>query len=30
LSFEPPDALLPEAVANGSEPFCIIGSIAGG
>jgi hypothetical protein len=30
LSFEPPDAPLPEAVANGSEPFCIIGSIAGG
>ena len=30
LSHEPPDASLPEAVANGKEPFCIIGAIAGG
>lgn len=30
LSHEPPDALLPEAVASGAEPFMIIGAIAGG
>jgi sulfur-carrier protein len=30
LSHESPDAPLPEAVASGQEPFCIIGSIAGG
>jgi sulfur-carrier protein len=30
LSHEPPDAVLPEAVASGSEPFLIIGAIAGG
>jgi sulfur-carrier protein len=30
LSHEPPDALLPEAVANGTEPFMIVGAIAGG
>ena len=30
LSFDPPDAPLPEAVASGSEPFLIIGAIAGG
>ena len=30
LSHDPPDAPLPEAVANGSEPFYIIGAIAGG
>lgn len=30
LSHESPDALLPEAVAKGSEPFLIIGAIAGG
>jgi hypothetical protein len=30
LSHEPPDAPLPEAVANGEEPFFVIGSIAGG
>ncbi len=30
LSFDPPDAPLPEAVARGAEPFCIIGAIAGG
>ena len=30
LSNEPPDAPLPEAVSSGSEPFCVIGAIAGG
>lgn len=30
LSHEPPDAPLPEAVASGKEPFCVIGAIAGG
>jgi hypothetical protein len=30
LSHEPPDALLPEAVASGAEPFFIVGAIAGG
>ncbi len=30
LSLESPDALLPEAVASGSEPFRILGAIAGG
>jgi hypothetical protein len=30
LSHEPPDAPLPEAVATGTEPFLIIGAIAGG
>lgn len=30
LSHESPDALLPEAVATGQEPFRIIGAIAGG
>jgi len=30
LSHEPPDALLPEAVASGAEPFMVIGAIAGG
>jgi molybdopterin converting factor small subunit len=30
LSHEPPDALLPDAVAMGVEPFFIIGAIAGG
>ncbi len=30
LSHESPDALLPEAVATGKEPFCIVGAIAGG
>jgi hypothetical protein len=30
LSHEPPDALLPEAVASGKEPFIVIGAIAGG
>lgn len=30
LSHEPPDALLPDAVASGMEPYFIIGAIAGG
>jgi sulfur-carrier protein len=30
LSHEPPNALLPEAVASGAEPFLILGAIAGG
>jgi hypothetical protein len=30
LSHEEPDAPLPEAVANGAEPFFVIGAIAGG
>jgi hypothetical protein len=30
LSLEPPDAPLPEAVATGTEPFLVIGAIAGG
>ena len=30
LSHESPDALLPEAVATGREPFLVIGAIAGG
>jgi hypothetical protein len=30
LSHDPPDAPLPQAVASGAEPFCIIGAIAGG
>ena len=30
LSHESPDALLPDAVASGKEPFFIIGAIAGG
>jgi molybdopterin converting factor small subunit len=30
VSHEPPDALLPEAVANGAEPLLVIGAIAGG
>jgi len=30
LSHEPPDALLPEAIATGAQPFMIIGAIAGG
>ena len=30
LSFEPPDALLPEAVARGAEPFLVVGAVAGG
>ena len=30
LSHESPDAPLPESVASGTEPFLIIGAIAGG
>ena len=30
LSHELPDAPLPEAVANGAEPFLVIGAMAGG
>ena len=30
LSHDPPDTLLPEAVASGKEPFWIIAAIAGG
>jgi len=30
LSHEPPDAALPVAVADGSQPFLIIGAMAGG
>ncbi len=30
LSHEPPDALLPDAIAQGSEPFLVMGAIAGG
>ncbi len=30
LSHEPPDTVLPEAVATGVEPFMVIGAMAGG
>ena len=30
LSHESPDAPLPEAVADGTEPFLVVGAIAGG
>jgi hypothetical protein len=30
VSFERPDAPLPEAVARGREPFLIVGAMAGG
>ena len=30
LSFESPDEPLPEEVANGKEPFLVVGAIAGG
>ncbi len=30
LSHESPDALLPDAVAMGTEPFLVVGAIAGG
>jgi molybdopterin converting factor small subunit len=30
LSHERPDALLPDAVATGAEPFLIVGALAGG
>jgi sulfur-carrier protein len=30
LSLEPPDAPLPEPVAAGTEPFLVVGALAGG
>ncbi|MCB0234180.1 MAG: hypothetical protein KDG58_08150, partial [Anaerolineae bacterium] len=30
LSHDSPDALLPDAVAAGTEPFLVVGAIAGG
>jgi molybdopterin converting factor small subunit len=30
LSHEPADAPLPDAVANGAEPFLVVGAMAGG
>ena len=30
LSHEPPDAPLPEEIASGTEPFFVVGAIAGG
>ena len=30
ISLEPPDTKLPEAVVNGTEPFMIVGAMAGG
>jgi sulfur-carrier protein len=30
ISHQSPDAPLPDAVANGTEPFLIIGAVAGG
>ena len=30
VSQEPPNSVLPEAIANGAEPFIILGAIAGG
>jgi hypothetical protein len=30
LSHDSPDALLPDAVVNGTEPFIILGAIVGG
>ncbi len=30
LSLEPPETKLPDAVASGSEPFLIVGAMAGG
>ncbi len=30
LSNEPPDSPLPDAVAQGSEPFLVVGAMAGG
>ncbi len=30
LSHEAPDTLLPEAIATGTQPFMIVGAIAGG
>jgi hypothetical protein len=30
LSHDSPDALLPDDVANGTEPFMVVGAISGG
>ena len=30
VSLEPPDTPLPEAVTNGTEPFLVVGAMAGG
>ena len=30
LSHEPPETVLPDAIASGSEPFMIVGAMAGG
>ena len=30
ISHDPPDAPVPDAVASGSEPFLVIGAMAGG
>jgi sulfur-carrier protein len=30
LSLEPPERLLPEAIVKGTEPFLIVGAVAGG
>jgi len=30
LSNDPPDALLPEEIINGKEPFLVVGAMAGG
>jgi sulfur-carrier protein len=30
LSHQPPDTLLPAAVAKGTEPFLVVGAMAGG
>jgi sulfur-carrier protein len=30
LSLDPPDTPLPDAVASGSEPFFVVGAVAGG
>lgn len=29
-SLEPPETVLPEAIASGAEPFLVVGAIAGG
>jgi hypothetical protein len=30
FSHEPPDTMLPRAVASGAEPFLVVGALAGG
>jgi hypothetical protein len=30
LSFDPPETVLPDAVANGKEPLMVVGAMAGG